>query len=97
VRIVAVDEGTGSVIAGTLGGWSCNPSNLSLQFDGSFDIERLPIGRNYTIYAEPLVGLVVPGDFSDALNDLCSSSGASACTALAVDTNLNPRVRPVVP
>ncbi len=96
-HVVAVDADTGSVIAGTLGGWSCSPSNPSLQFDGSFDIERLPIGRNYTIYAEPLVGLAVPSDFSDALNDLCSSSGAPACTVPAVDTNINPRVRPAVP
>jgi hypothetical protein len=96
-HVVAVDSGTGSVIAGTLGGWSCNQANASLQFDGSFDIERLPVGRNYLVYSEPLVGLAMLGDFSDALIDLCSTSGASACATPAVDTNFDPRIRPAVP
>lgn len=95
-HVVAVDADTGAVFAATLGGWSCNLSNSSLQFDGSFDIERLPVGHNYMIYAEPLVGLVGPSDFSDALNDLCSSS-TPTCTTPAVDTNFNPRVRPAGP
>ena len=69
----------------------------SLQFDGSFDIERLPVGHNYLIYAEPLVGLATPGDFGDALQDFCSSGGASECTTPAVDTNFNPRFRPAGP
>jgi hypothetical protein len=93
-HVVAVDADTGAVIAGTVGGWTCDPSNASLQFDGSFAIERLPVGHNYMIYAEPLVGLAVPGDFSDALDDLCSSG---ACTTPAVDTNFNPRIRPAAP
>lgn len=96
-HVVAVDADTGAVIAGTLGGWSCNPSTSVSQFDGSFNIERLPVGHNYMIYAEPLVGLATPGDFSDALNDLCASSSASTCTTPAVDTNFNPRIRPNVP
>lgn len=96
-HVVAVDTDTGAVIAGTLGGWSCDSSSAVLQFDGSFDIERLPVGHNYLIYAEPLVGLATPGDFSDALNDLCASSGAGACTTPAADTNFNPRIRPAVP
>jgi len=84
-------------MAGALGGWSCDAANPVVQFDGSFDIERLPVGHNYMIYAEPLVGLATPGDFSDALNDLCASSSASTCTTPAVDTNFNPRIRPNVP
>jgi len=90
-HVVAVDGDTGAVIAGTLGGWTCNPSSSSLQFDGSFDIERLPIGHDYLIYAEPLAGLAVPADFSDAVGDLCSSGATSVCTAPPVDTNFNPR------
>jgi hypothetical protein len=93
-HVVAVDADTGAVIAGTLGGWTCGPSNPSLQFDGSFAIERLPVGHTYMIYAEPLVGLAVPGDFSDALDDLCSSG---ACSTPAVDTNFNPRILPAAP
>jgi hypothetical protein len=41
-----------------------------------------------------LVGLAVPGDFSDALGDLCSSG---ACNTPAVDTNFNPRILPAAP
>jgi len=95
-HVVAVDADTGAVLAGTLGGWSCNATNSSLQFDGSFDIERLPVGHNYMIYAEPLVGLAAPADFSVALSDLCSS-GAAACTTPSVDTNFNPRFLPAGP
>lgn len=96
-HVVAVDADTGAVIAGTMGGWNCNASIGALQFDGSFAIERLPVGHNYTIYAEPLVGVAAPGDFSDALNDLCASSSNSVCTTPAVDTNFNPRVQPAGP
>jgi hypothetical protein len=49
------------------------------------------------IYAEPLVGVVAPGDFSVALGDLCSSGAATACTTPATGTNFNPRIRPAVP
>lgn len=96
-HVVAVDADTGAVIAGTLGGWRCDPANPPTQFDGSFAIERLPVGHNYMIYAEPLVGVVMPGDFSVALGDLCSSSATTACTTPAVDTNFNPRIRPAAP
>jgi hypothetical protein len=96
-HVVAVDADTGSVIAGTIGGWSCNPASPPPQFDGSFDIERLPVGRNYTIYAEPLVGLASPGDFSIALDDLCSSGSATDCATPTVDTGFNPRIRTAVP
>ena len=85
------------MIAGTFAGWSCDPSNLPLQFDGSFDFERLPVGHSYMIYAEPLVGLVAPGDFGIAFNDLCVSGATSACTTPAVDTNFNPRILPATP
>jgi hypothetical protein len=96
-HVVAVDGGTGAVIAGALAGWSCNASNPPAQFDGSFDIERLPAGHNYLIYAEPLDGLAGPGDFSNALDDLCSSSTTAICTTPAVNTNFNPRILPAPP
>jgi hypothetical protein len=89
-HVVALDAASGSVFAGTLGGWSCNPSSASMQFDGSYQIQRLPIGHSYLIYAEPLVGLAAPSDFSDALSDLCASS-SPACTTPGVDTNFNPQ------
>jgi hypothetical protein len=96
-HVVAVDADTGSVIAGTLGGWSCNATTDSLQFDGTFAIERLPVGRDYAIYAEPLVGLATPSDFGVALHDLCSSGGASECATPTADMNFNPRFRPAGP
>ena len=96
-HVVAVDADTGSVIAGTLGGWCCNARTDSLQFDGTFAIERLPVGRDYAIYAEPLVELAAPGDFGVALQDLCSSGGASECATPTVDTNFSPRFRPTGP
>jgi hypothetical protein len=95
-HVVAVGAETGSVFAATLGGWSCNASTSTLQFDGSYDLERLPVGDSFMIYAEPLAGLVAPSDFSNALNDLCAST-APACTTPAVDTNFNPRIQPSGP
>lgn len=29
----------------------------------AYDLERLPVGRNYNLYAEPLVGIALPFDF----------------------------------
>jgi hypothetical protein len=96
-HVVAVDADTGSVIAGTLGGWSCNAASPPTQFDGSFDLERLPVGRSYNLYAEPLVGLALPGDFSNVFTGLCSSSVAPMCTPPPVNTNFNVRVLPASP
>jgi Matrixin len=93
-HVVAVDESTGSVIAGALAGWTCGPTNPPAQFDGSFDIERLPIGRSYFIYAEPLDGLVGAGDISNALDGICASSSTAACVTPAVNVNFNPRILP---
>lgn len=96
-HVVAVDAATGSVIAGTLGGWSCNAANPPTQFDGTFALERLPVGRSYQIYAEPIIGLVGPGDFSDALDNLCSDTIAPTCATTAVNTSFNVRIRPSGP
>lgn len=93
-HVVVVDADTGSVVAGALSGWACDASNPPVQFDGSFDIERLPAGRTYIVYAEPLDGLVAPGDFGVALNALCPQTGASACTLPPGNTNFNPRILP---
>ncbi|MGH9717460.1 MAG: matrixin family metalloprotease [Candidatus Acidiferrales bacterium] len=98
-HVVAVDSDSGAVIAGAFSGWSCNSSSPSAtpQFDGSYDIERLPVGHNYWIYAEPLVGLAQPGDFSGALGSDCSAGSGSSCAPPAVDTNFNPRALPAGP
>lgn len=96
-HVVAVDSDTGAVIAGTLGGCTCDTSTSSLQFDGSFDIERLPVSHNYLIYAEPLVGLAVPADFNIGLGDLCTSGSTPVCSTPPVDTNFSPRILPAGP
>ena len=96
-HVVAVDADTGSVIAGTLGGWSCSAASPPTQFDGSFDLERLPVGHSYNLYAEPLVGLAVPGNFSNVFTGLCSSSVAPTCTPPPVNTNFNVRIMPASP
>jgi hypothetical protein len=96
-QVVAVDADTGAVMAATLGGWSCNPANPPAEFDGTYELDRLPVGHNYNIYAEPLIGLVGPSDFSEALGDLCGSGATAECTTPAVDTNFNVRTRPAGP
>src|ERR1700680_4518716 len=70
-QVVALDADTSAVVAGTLAGWTCDPLNPPTVFDGTFQIERLPVGGNYKIYAEPFVGLVQPGDMSEAVAGLC--------------------------
>lgn len=96
-HVVAVDADTGAVIAGTLGGWSCDPANPPAQFDGTYEIDRLAVARNYKIYAEPLIGLVAPSDFSAPLGELCGSSAATECATPAANLNFNVRTRPAGP
>jgi len=96
-HVVAVDAATGSVIAGTIGGWSCNAANPPTQFDGTFTLERLPVGHSYQIYAEPIIGIVGPGDFSGALDDLCSTTAGPTCTTPNVNTSFNVRICPPGP
>jgi hypothetical protein len=62
-HLVAVDAETDSAIAETLGGWSCDAANPPKQFNGSFDLERLPAGHSYNLYAERLLGRGAAGRF----------------------------------
>jgi hypothetical protein len=96
-QVVAVDAQTGSVIAAALAGWSCNPANPPTQFDGSFDIERLPLNHSYNLYAEPLVGLALPADFSFALAGLCSDTIVPTCATPPANTNFNVTIFPALP
>ena len=91
-QVVAVDANTGAVFAATLAGWSCDASNPPTRFDGSFNLERLPINHSYNIYAEPLIGLALPADFSFVLAGLCSSSVAPSCVTPGTNTNFNIRL-----
>ena len=95
-QVVAVDADSGAAFAAAFSGWSCAPGSTALQFDGSFDLERLPVNRNYFIYAEPLTGLASPANLSGAFDNLCAT-GAPTCTVPPVNTNFNPRIRPSSP
>jgi hypothetical protein len=94
-HVVAVDADTGQVLAGVLGGWSCDPSVQQTNFDGSYAIGGLPLGRRYSIYAEPLTGPVgaamLPGPLAE---QPCRAGSANACTPPAADTLFSPRTKP---
>jgi Matrixin len=76
-HVVAADSAIGAVIGGTLGGWSCTAAGPA-QFDGSYEIDRLPVGQSYYVYAEPLDGVVVPAQVSPAIAALCRNSTTDA-------------------
>jgi hypothetical protein len=99
-HVVAVDEASGAVIAGTLGGWSCKAPGPT-QFDGTHVLEHLPVGRSYNVYAEPLDGAVSPSEMSNALTTLCRNAttdpgwpAAQACVVPAVNQEFTTRTRP---
>jgi len=69
-HVVAVDAASGAVVGAAVGGWTCNGPGPA-QFDGSYAIERLPVGSSYLIYAEPLNGAVDPSEISNATASLC--------------------------
>jgi hypothetical protein len=66
------------------------------QFDGTYDLERLPVGRNYNLYAGQLVAIALPSDF-DVPADLCSQDGPPSCVAPVANTNFNVRTLPASP
>jgi Matrixin len=72
-HVVAVDAASGAVIAGTLGGWSCQAPGPA-QFDGTYEIGALAVNHSYKIYVEPLNGAVGPSEVSNALASLCRNS-----------------------
>jgi hypothetical protein len=87
-HVVAVNTSTGSVVAGALSGWSCASPTSSPRWDGTFTIQRLPVGESYMLYAEPLIGIAQPSDFGDILADPCTNSNP-ACSPPAFHTNFN--------
>jgi len=99
-HVVAIDATTGAVVAGTLGGWSCagaGPAN----FDGTYEIDRLPVSRSFKIYAEPLDGTVSPATVTNALQSVCRNAdtdpgwpAAQGCVVPPVVTDFTVRTRP---
>jgi hypothetical protein len=101
-HVVAVDDATGAVIAGTMGGWSCSGPGPA-QFDGFYILERLPVSLNqsYKIYVDPLDGPVDAGEISGSTAALCRNSitdpgwpPSLACRVPGVTTNFTTRTRP---
>jgi len=99
-HVVAVDASTGAVIAGTLGGWSCAAPGPA-KFDGSYEIDRLPLGSSYQVYAEPLDDTVSPSQVSPAIVSLCRNPTTDpgwpplqGCVVPSVYTSFTTRTRP---
>jgi hypothetical protein len=99
-HVVALDASTGAVIAGTMGGWSCTAPG-PVQFDGNYELDQLPLGRSYIIYAEPLDGAVAPSEVSNALVSLCRNATTDpgwpplqGCVVPPVDTAFTTSTRP---
>jgi len=99
-HVVAIDATSGAVIAGTLGGWSCTAPG-PVEFDGTYEIDQLPVGESFKIYAEPLDGAVAPSDVSDALVSLCRNSTTDpgwppqqGCVVPPADTSFTTRTLP---
>ena len=90
-HVVAVDADTGQVVAATVQGWSCTGTGPT-QFDGFYEIDKLPVPRNYKVYAEPLIGGVSPRNFGST-NDMCRAGTNNACTPPPVNTNFTTQVR----
>jgi hypothetical protein len=99
-HVVAVDADTGAVIAGSIGGWSCSDPGPA-QFDGAYEIQRLPLNHRYLVYAEPLNGVVGPEQISPAIASLCRNVLTDAgwpplqsCVVPVADTSFTTRTRP---
>jgi Matrixin len=99
-HVVAVDATSGVVIGATIGGWSCAAPGPA-QFDGSYAIDRLSVSHSYTVYAEPLNGVVDPSQVSDATATLCRNSTRDpgwpplqGCVVPTVNASFTTRTRP---
>lgn len=99
-HVVAIDASSGAVVAGSLGGWSCSAPG-PVQFDGNYEIDGLPVGLSYKIYAEPLDGAVGPSEVTNALVTLCRNVSTDpgwpplqSCVVPAVDTAFTTRTWP---
>src|SRR6266404_1280534 len=98
-HVVAVDQSSGAVIAATLAGWSCAAPGPA-QFDGAYELDHLPLNRAYTVYAEPLNGVVAPAQITPAIATLCRNPTTDpgwpplqACVVPASNTSFTTRSR----
>jgi hypothetical protein len=98
-HVVAVDAASGAAVAATLGGWSCSAPGPA-QFDGTYKIDGLVVGRSYTVYAEALNGAADPSRFTNAIVPLCRNTVSDpgwpplqGCVVPAVDMSFTARTR----
>jgi hypothetical protein len=99
-QVVAVDATGGAVVGAALGGWSCTAPGPA-QFDGTYRIDGLAVGRSYTVYAEALNGAVDPSQFVNALVSLCRNTVSDpgwppleGCVVPPVNMSFTTRTRP---
>ena len=99
-QVVAVDAASGAVVGAALGGWSCTAPGPA-QFDGTYQINGLSVGHNYTVYAEALNGAVDPSQFDNAIVSLCRNAVSDpgwpplqGCVVPAADISFTARTRP---
>lgn len=101
-QVVAIDGVTGTVVAATQAGWTCNGAGPAA-FDGSYAFTHLPVsaGQSYQIYVEPFTGPEDSSDVTEALANLCRNATTDAnwpaqfsCTVPGVTTNFTARIRP---
>ncbi len=98
--VVAVEAASGAVAGATIGGWSCTTAGPA-QFDGTYEIDGLAVGRSYTVYAEALNGAVNPSQLNNAIASLCRNSTSDpgwpplqGCVVPAVEAGFTTRTRP---
>jgi matrixin len=99
-HVVAVDAAIGAAVGATLGGWSCSAPGPA-QFDGTYVIEGLAVGRSYTVYAEALNGAADPSRFANAIVPLCRNEVSDpgwpppqGCVVPTAETSFTTRTRP---
>jgi hypothetical protein len=99
-HVVAVDAVSGAVVGATLGGWSCSAPGPA-QFDGTYEIDGLAVGRSYTVYAEALNDAADPSRFINAIAPLCRNAVSDpgwpplqGCVVPALNTSFTARTRP---
>jgi hypothetical protein len=99
-QVVAVDATSGAVAGATIGGWRCSAPGPA-QFDGTYEIDGLSVGRSYTVYAEALNGAVDPAQFDYAIVSLCRNTVSDpgwpplqGCVVPNVNISFTARTRP---
>jgi hypothetical protein len=98
-NVVAIDQASGAVIAATIAGWTCAAPGPA-QFDGTYELAHLPVSHSYTVYTEPLDGVVSPAQITPAIATLCRNPTADpgwpplqACVVPVTITSFTTRTR----